>query len=318
MEQVRKFAARWPIRHYTIVPSSLFIQCGSDGSCSVTGVVAWDCSNQERGAHAAGTASFAIRLVNGLIVSETGSVLTRQADVAVQQPTAPTVPSGFAEGRQARIDYEQWFNSLPDDAFKQGVEFWAEHRSDKPQPGCTGGPPLWQAGCVAAKARLTPSDIRRTTENDFKSGWNSREELNNTLERLKALQRQTRPPTARANPTQGTSGGDPNGTLTDKLSTIQRGAMGDRVRKCWVNDAGALDFGKMQVMLLVTVDGAGVAHIADVAPEDAGRLGDPRFRAFAERAVRAVLDPRCSNLPVPASLITGGRGTPKFRFRPNE
>ena len=70
--------------------------------------------------------------------------------------------------------------------------------------------------------------------------------------------------------------------------------------------------------LFVTVDAEGVARQVEVAPEDAARVGDPRFRAFAERAVRAVLDPRCATLPVPQTLITGGRGVLKFRFRPNE
>jgi hypothetical protein len=142
--------------------------------------------------------------------------------------------------------------------------------------------------------------------------------LNNTLEKLRSLQRQTQPPTARANPAQGSSGGNPNGTLTDRLTNDQRGAIGDKVRECWTKDAGALDLEKMQVLLLVTVDAQGMARQVDVAPEDAGKLGDPRFRAFEERAVRAVLDPRCATLPVPPALIAGGRGTLKFRFRPND
>ena len=45
-------------------------------------------------------------------------------------------------------------------------------------------------------------------------------------------------------------------------------------------------------------------------------MGDPRFRAFAERAIRAVLSPRCASLPVPHNLIAGDRGVLKFRFRP--
>ncbi len=32
-------------------------------------------------------------------------------------------------------------------------------------------------------------------------------------------------------------------------------------------------------------------------------MADPRFRAFAERAVRAVLDPRCANLPLPKDKL---------------
>lgn len=138
----------------------------------------------------------------------------------------------------------------------------------------------------------------------------------NTLEkRLAALRRQTTAPTGRANPAAGSSGGSPNG-LTDALSNAQRGAIGAKVRECWTKDAGALDIEQMQVMLLVTVDNTGMARMAQVAPEDQGRLGDPRFRAFAERAVRAVLDAKCAQMPIPPSLIQGGSGTLKFRFRP--
>ncbi|HME20300.1 MAG TPA: hypothetical protein VKI44_02865, partial [Acetobacteraceae bacterium] len=71
----RKFSARWPIRHYIVDPNSLLVQC--DGiTCSVSGVVAWDCTNLELGAHSVGTANFALRIVNGVIVSENGSVLS--------------------------------------------------------------------------------------------------------------------------------------------------------------------------------------------------------------------------------------------------
>lgn len=136
------------------------------------------------------------------------------------------------------------------------------------------------------------------------------------MEKLRALQKQTQPPTSRANPAQGSSGGSPSGNITDQLSNTQRAAIGAKVRECWTKDAGALDLNQMQAMLTVTVDGNGVAREATVAPDDQGKLSDPRFRAFAERAVRAVLDPRCADLPVPKSLITGGRATLQFRFRP--
>ena len=163
-----------------------------------------------------------------------------------------------------------------------------------------------------------PPPSQTNQPNPTKNAAPDSRELNNTLEKLRTLQRQTQPPTARSNPAQGSGGGDPNGTLTDKLNTAQRGAIGDKVRECWTKDAGALDLEKMQVYLLVTVDGEGIARQVDVAPEDIGKLSDPRFRAFAERAVRAVLDPRCAGLPVPPALMTSGRGTLKFRFRPNE
>ena len=111
--------------------------------------------------------------------------------------------------------------------------------------------------------------------------------------------------------------GYPNGSLTDMLSPTQRAALREHVRQCWTTEAGAPTVdGKMHVMLTVSVDGDGVARTATVADEDRGRMSDPGFRAFADRARRAVLDPRCSTLPVPKTLIAGGSGVLKFRFTP--
>lgn len=87
------------------------------------------------------------------------------------------------------------------------------------------------------------------------------------------------------------------------------------MRRCWTTDPGALDLDKMQALLTVTTDASGVVRIADVAPQDSGRLADPRFRAFAERAVRAVMDPSCANLPLPKTML-GKVNVLTFRFSP--
>ena len=70
----------------------------------------------------------------------------------------------------------------------------------------------------------------------------------------------------------------------------------------------------MQVMLTVRTDETGVARLAAVAPSDMGKLTDPVFRAFAERAVRAVLSAQCANLPLPRTML-GQSQTLTFRFR---
>jgi hypothetical protein len=44
-------------------------------------------------------------------------------------------------------------------------------------------------------------------------------------------------------------------------------------------------------------------------------MADVRFRAFAERARRAVLDTRCATLPLPSAEL-GKVGKLTFRFRP--
>ncbi len=144
------------------------------------------------------------------------------------------------------------------------------------------------------------------------------QELQNTLEKLRAVVKHTQAPTARTNPAQGgapNGGGNPTGNDTAALNAEQRGAIGDHVRPCWTTDPGALDLDKMQALLTVTTDPTGVVRMAEVAPADSGRLADPRFRAFAERARRAVMDPSCASLPLPRSML-GKINVLTFRFSP--
>jgi hypothetical protein len=170
MVEKRKFSARWPIRHFTVDANSLLVHC--DGvTCSISGVVAWDCSNQERAAHSVGTANFALRIVNGLIVSENGSILSGHTDTP-ESLQAATTPA-YAQGRQARLDYEHWYNGLAAGDYRDGAAFWATHRSDKPAPPSCVGTTNWIAGCLAARARLTMIDFNRGTDKDFWFGWNS-------------------------------------------------------------------------------------------------------------------------------------------------
>jgi hypothetical protein len=166
MNEKRNFSIRWPVRHYTI--NSTYAQCDVDGTCSVTGVVAWDCTSQERDEHSAGSANFAVRLVSGRIVSENGSVLTGRKETAEAPSTA-----AYVEGRQARIAYETWYNGLPDGGYKEGVTDWVSHRSLNPPPNCIGGTADGLAGCNAARTRFAPIDYRRLTDKNYWFGWNS-------------------------------------------------------------------------------------------------------------------------------------------------
>jgi hypothetical protein len=139
-----------------------------------------------------------------------------------------------------------------------------------------------------------------------------------TLLRLRQMQPQTQPPKARPNPRAGgqpDSGGNPASNDTDALSAAQRGAIGAHVRECWTKDSGALDLDKLSVVLSVVTDPTGTAHMAAVADEDRGKLSDPVFQAFAERAVRAVMDVRCATLPLPKQML-GRNANLTFRFRP--
>jgi hypothetical protein len=67
----------------------------------------------------------------------------------------------------------------------------------------------------------------------------------------------------------------------------------------------------------VTIDATGEARDVKLSDADAARAAsDPAFRAFAERAERAVMDPTCAKLPVPADLLGKPSQELTFRFRP--
>ena len=139
-----------------------------------------------------------------------------------------------------------------------------------------------------------------------------------TLLRLRQMQHQTEPPRARPNPRAGgqpDSGGNPASNDTDALSAAQRGEIGAHVRECWTKDSGAMNIDKLSVVLNVVTDATGTARVANVADEDRGKLSDPVFQSFAERAIRAVEDVRCATLPLPKQML-GKVNTLTFRFRP--
>jgi neural Wiskott-Aldrich syndrome protein len=142
--------------------------------------------------------------------------------------------------------------------------------------------------------------------------------VENTLEKLRQQLAQAQPPKARPNPQAGgqpNGGGNPLGNDTAALTMDQRGAIGDHVRECWTKDPEALDIEKLRVLLTVTTDAGGIARKAEVAATDAARMSDPRFRVFAERAIRAILDARCANLPLPSNAL-GRTNVLTFRFSP--
>ena len=139
-----------------------------------------------------------------------------------------------------------------------------------------------------------------------------------TLLRLRQQLKQTDPPRARHNPRadgQPDSGGNPASSDTDALSAAQRGEIGAHVRECWTKDAGAQGLDKLSVVLNVVTDASGTTRVAGVADEDKAKLSDPVFQAFAERAVRAVMDVRCATLPLPHQML-GRVNNLTFRFRP--
>lgn len=138
--------------------------------------------------------------------------------------------------------------------------------------------------------------------------------IESTLDRLRSAERQAQSAAAKA--AAAKAGGSPTGDINAKLTGEQRGAIGDKVRECWTKDPGALDLEKMSVTMTVTLD-AGVVRDVEVGAADRGKLANPRFRVFAERAARATLDPHCADLSneLPKSEL-GHKAQLTLHFRP--
>jgi hypothetical protein len=142
----------------------------------------------------------------------------------------------------------------------------------------------------------------------------------NTLEKLRSMNLDQKAPTARYNPAQGGAphgGGNPNNRdATASLTAAERGAIGDKVRQCWFIDGGAPNVQSLSVLLTAYTRPDGTVYRAVIAGADIARdQSDPVFAAFADRAVRALLDYRCATLPLPPSL-EGRPETFTFRFSP--
>ena len=168
--------------------------------------------------------------------------------------------------------------------------------------------------------RTKPLDTVRHQQNETKNPAPDTKSLMNTLDKLMADQKQDKAPTHTYNPSRGgahDAGGQKHGNLTGSLSEGQRKTIGDSVRRCYAEDTAAKDYASYRTIMTVTLDASGEAHDAKLSPGDQGRAGrDPAFRAFAERAMAAVLDPQCAKLPLPAALLGKDGQTLTFGFSP--
>jgi hypothetical protein len=121
----------------------------------------------------------------------------------------------------------------------------------------------------------------------------------NTLQDLKADQKQVKPPTHVYNPDAGgapNGGGDPNSPANSQLSGANKNAIAAEVRPCFNVDSEAEGLGTLSVLLTVETDPTGIIRKATVADADLDKMTDPIFNAFANRAMNAVLNYQCSDL----------------------
>jgi outer membrane biosynthesis protein TonB len=89
----------------------------------------------------------------------------------------------------------------------------------------------------------------------------------------------------------------PDAPLGSKLTTSEMDRIATAVERCWYDDPGARGNGQMSVVIRVWIDPDGTVQRTQIV--DQSQMSDPVWRAFAERAERAPLNPECSKLPIP-------------------
>jgi outer membrane biosynthesis protein TonB len=99
-------------------------------------------------------------------------------------------------------------------------------------------------------------------------------------------------------PAEETASSQPDAPLGAQLTTSEKDMLVQQIEECWNPPAGAKDAKDLRVQIHIDVGADGSVLNARIV--DQGRYGsDPFFRAAAESARRAALNPRCAKLHVP-------------------
>lgn len=134
----------------------------------------WDLAD---GRHIEGTVTFKLNVAGDPIATykeETleSALLTSQPRVSETFPTSTGLSSSFTDGARDRLSWEAWFNGLSEEE-RDGAYYWSARRSSSHPGGCMHLGGRAEIGCLEAKDRLDPSDLRRKTDPYYKAGWNS-------------------------------------------------------------------------------------------------------------------------------------------------
>jgi DNA-binding helix-hairpin-helix protein with protein kinase domain len=104
-----------------------------------------------------------------------GDMRVKPVPRSEDQFSMPFPERPFQRGLADRTGLEQWVATLSGD-FRRGAEWLAARRS-LPNPGSCNGPAATSQdfvfGCEAAKVRLTPIEIKRKSDPEYRRGWNS-------------------------------------------------------------------------------------------------------------------------------------------------
>ena len=105
------------------------------------------------------------------------------------------------------------------------------------------------------------------------------------------------------------------GIVSDKLMMSEEDALRHQIEKCWVVPTGARDAQNLIIELHLEVNPDRTVQSVDIVNSD--RMSDPFFRAAAESARRAVLNPNCSPLNLPEDKASLWHSI-NLRFNPQD
>lgn len=97
---------------------------------------------------------------------------TTQLNPGTATPDLPNVSPAFRDGLADRKTWEEWFEGSTGD-YHEGALYWSAQRSLRNPGSCTSLGGETMRGCIDARTRLAPWDIRRKQEPDYRLGWNS-------------------------------------------------------------------------------------------------------------------------------------------------
>lgn len=118
------------------------------------------------------------------------------------------------------------------------------------------------------------------------------------LTRDNAAQADEAPPKPRQVAAAAPASSQPRAPLDSRLTASQIDLIIRKIEGCWDVPAGARDAKDLNIEIKAALDPDGTVRQA-VIVSTARYASDPFFRAAADSAKRALLDPRCSPLPVP-------------------
>jgi len=122
------------------------------------------------------------------------------------------------------------------------------------------------------------------------------QQFDSLLKNLSKAQEQTQQTNAPPVKTAGPAAGAP-GIQSDKLTISETDALRRQIEQCWNVPTGSRNASDLMVEIHVIVNPDRTVQSADIVNSD--KMSDPVFRAAAESAQRAILNPKCSPLNLP-------------------